>query len=267
LASIISTIEIRIKSMLNVVRYSQMVGLIVVDSTTSSRLGEVEDVWLDDSGRIAYISGVAGYLPLGQVARVGINTVSTYGQPTVSEPRHLHRLNRVVVQYVEGEPLGWIEDFLFDWHTGEITAYILAGAIADALGEPAILLPEDVEEIAAETVIIREGAKERLRREAEGFKGFLSEKSQQVKHLVQVMSDRLHDLIAPHDKPEVVRVKIKDVSDELATSGHHDHHMLKEATDFLHDQWGNLQHSISCASNRAKTALEFAWKQLTISKS
>jgi hypothetical protein len=68
------------------------------------------------------------------------------------------------------------------------------------------------------------------------------------------------------DKPEVVRVKIKAVSDEIAASGHHDHHALTEAIDFLHDQWESLQHNISRARDRAKTALASAWKHLTSSK-
>jgi hypothetical protein len=91
----------------------------------------------------------------------------------------------------------------------------------------------------------------------------LSEKSHQVRNLVNEISNRLHDLISPHDKPEVVRVKIKEVSDELASSGEHDNHTLKEASDFLHEQWQHLQQSISRAGSRAKSALDSAWKQLT----
>ncbi|WP_019502925.1 PRC-barrel domain-containing protein [Pseudanabaena sp. PCC 6802] len=249
--------------MINVVRYSQIVGLVTVDSSTSSRLGAVEEVWLDDSGRIAYLSGVTGYLPLEQVARIGTSAVSTYGHLVVNAPMELYRLHRLAVRSPAGEPLGWVEDYLFDWHTGEIVAYILAGAIADAFGERAVLLPGDVQAIAAETVIIREDAKARLSSEADGLKGFLSEKSHQVRHLVQVIGDRLHDLIAPHDRPEAVRVKIKMVSDELTSSGEHDRHVLQEATDFLHEQWHHLQQSISRASSRAKVALDSAWQHFT----
>jgi hypothetical protein len=60
-----------------------------------------------------------------------------------------------------------------------------------------------------------------------------------------------------------VRVKIKTVSDELAASGEHDRHALKEATDYLHEQWHHLQQSISRAGSRTKAALDSAWRQLT----
>lgn len=95
----------------------------------------------------------------------------------------------------------------------------MAGDIASPFGGRAVLAPEDVQEIEIESLIIRSGGEERLTSEAEGLKGFLSEKSQQVRHLVRVMGDRLHDLIAPDDRPEAVRVKIKTVSDELVLGG------------------------------------------------
>ena len=103
----------------------------------------------------------------------------------------------------------------------------MAGDIASPFGGRAVLAPEDVQEIEIESLIIRSGGEERLTSEAEGLKGFLSEKSQQVRHLVRVMGDRLHDLIAPDDR------------------------------------WESLQHQIGRASHRTKAALESAWNQLT----
>ena len=116
----------------------------------------------------------------------------------------------------------WVEDFLFDWETGDIAAYILGGEIAESFGGKAVLFPDDVETIDAQVIVIKEEAKNRLKSESEGIKGFLSEKSQQVKNLAGKMSDRLHYLVSPQDRPEVVRVKIKEVSDELAASSQHD---------------------------------------------
>jgi uncharacterized protein YrrD len=253
--------------MLNVIRYSQIIGLVAVDSATATHLGQVKEIWLDNSGHIAYLSSGEHYLPLEQISGIGTQAVSTYGHLAMSVPSDIYRLHQLAVHSVIGEPVGWIDDFLFDWHTGQIMAYLLAGDIAEPFGGRAVLYPEDVETIVLDRLIIREGGEQRLKREAEGLKGFLSEKSHQIRHLVKVIGDRLHDLITPHDQPGVVRVKIKDVSDELAASGHPDHHTLKEATDFLHDQWQSLQHSISGASQRAKTALESAWKHLKSSNS
>jgi uncharacterized protein YrrD len=249
--------------MLNVVRRSQVQGLIAMDGSTVSRLGEVEEVWLDETGKVAYLSGSAGYLPLEQVANISNQALSTYGWLAIDVPENLHRLSQLAVRSVRGEPLGWVEDFLFDWHTGRIVAYILAGQIAESLGESAVLYPEDVEEMTVEYLMICEGAEERFKPESEGLQGFLSEKSHQVRHLVKVIGDRVHHLISPDDRPEVVRVKVKEVSDEIAASGHHDHNALQEATAYLHEQWESLQQSISRSGSRAKTALNSAWKHLT----
>lgn len=61
-------------------------------------------------------------------------------------------------------------------------------------------------------LILREGTQERLKSEREGLRGFLSKKSDQVQHLVKVIGNRLHHLISADDHPEVVRVKVKQVS-------------------------------------------------------
>jgi uncharacterized protein YrrD len=249
--------------MLNVVRYSQIIGLRAIDSTTTMPLGEVEEVWLDDFRRIAYLSSRAGYLPLEQIAGIGTQAVSLYGNLVLPSPSPLYRLHQLAVQSAMDEPVGWIDDFLFDWHTGQITAYILAGDIAAPLGGRAVLYPEEVETVVLDRIVLRSGGEARLIHEETGLKGFLSEKSDQVRHLVQTLRDRLHDLISPHDQPETVHVKIQDVSNELADSGQHNPHTIKEATDFLHDQWAGLQHGIGQASHRAKVALESAWKHLT----
>jgi uncharacterized protein YrrD len=240
-----------------------MVSLIAVDSSTASHLGNIEEVWLDNQGQITYLSSAEGYLPLEQVSGVGSHTLSMYGKIVVNAPIDIHRLHRLSVGYTLNQPLGWIEDFLFDWQTGEILAYILAGDIARPFEGRAVLYPEDVQEILTEQMIIREEALHKLKSEPEGLKNFLSEKSHQVRNLVKVISDRVHDLVSPYDKPEVVRVKIKNVSHELVSSGEHDHHTLKEATDFLSEQWQHLQQSITRAGSRAKSALDSAWKQLT----
>jgi uncharacterized protein YrrD len=177
--------------MLNVVRYSQIIGLIAVDSATTRHLGQVDEIWLDDSGQIAYLSSSERYLPLEQISGIGTQVVSTYGQLAMQVPSNVHRLHQLAVHSAMGEPVGWIDDFLFDWHTGQIMAYLLAGDIAEPFGERAVLSPEDVEVIVLDRLIIRPHGKERLKGETEGLKGFLSEKSDQVRHLVNMIGDRL----------------------------------------------------------------------------
>ncbi len=249
--------------MINVVRRSQIIGLLAMDGSTGLHLGQTEEVWLDEWGRVAYLSGDSRYLPLEQVFVVGPDAVLTYSSTLVDAPTHLRRLHRLAVESTLREPLGWVEDFLFDWQTGEIAAYILSGEIAGSLGGRAVLYPEDVEAIEAEALIIREEAKNRLKSEGEGLKGFLSEKSQAVKNLVKTIGDRLHGIVNPEDKSQAVRLKIKQVSDELASSGKYEPHVLKEATEFLQEQWSSLQQNIARASSRAKAALDAAWKELT----
>ena len=100
--------------MLNVVRRSQIQGLIAMDGSTISHLGEVEEVWLDDAGKVTYLSGSAGYLPLEQVANISNQALSTYGRLLVDAPENLQNLSQRAVHSSMGEPLGWVEDFLFD---------------------------------------------------------------------------------------------------------------------------------------------------------
>ncbi len=263
--------------MLNIIRYSQIVGLVAIDSTTADYLGEIQEVWTDDAGNIVYLSCPRGYIPLLQVAGISTQAVSTYGHLVTTPPSGLHRLHRLPVQSSLKQPSGWIEDFLFDWHTGEIAAYILSGDITGgpmklqrfATEETApspprtVLAPEDIKTITVDAIVLEEGRPDSLHNETEALKDFLSEKSHPVRQLVHELIDRLHDLVSPHDQPEVVRTKIKTVGDEMATSGDHDHDTLKEAIDFLHSQWESLQQQIHRASDRAQNALESTWEHLT----
>lgn len=249
--------------MMNVIRRSQIIGLITMDGSTASKYDRVEEVWLDESGRVVYLGGSDRFTPLEQVSIVGDDAVLTYSSTSFEPLDNLLHLNRMQVSYPTSDPLGWVEDFLFDWSTGEIAAYILGGDIAEPFGGKAVLFPDDLETIDAEAIVIKEEAKNRLQSETEGLKGFISEKSQQVKYLVRKMSDRLSSLIHPQDEPEVVHIKIREVSDELAESGKHDRDALKEATEFLQDKWSELQYSIGCASKRMQTALDSSWQKLT----
>lgn len=249
--------------MMNVIRRSQIIGLITMDGSTASKYDRVEEVWLDESGRVVYLGGSDRFTPLEQVSIVGDDAVLTYSSTSFEPLDNLLHLNQMQVSYSASDPLGWVEDFLFDWSTGEIAAYILGGDIAEPFGGKAVLFPDDIETIDAEAIVIKEEAKNRLQSETEGLKGFISEKSQQVKYLVRKMSDRLSSLIHPQDEPEVVHIKIREVSDELAESGKHDRDALKEATEFLQDKWSELQYSIGRASKRMRSALDSSWQQLT----
>lgn len=246
--------------MMNVIRFSQIVGLMAIDGSTATKYDRIEEVWLDKSGRVVYLAG-EGYTPLEQISVVGPDAVLTYSDRFFEPPGNLLHLNRMQVSYPNSDPFGWVEDFLFDWSTGDIAAYVLGGDIAEPFGGRAVLFPDDIETIDAEAIVIKEEAKSRLKSETEGLKGFLSEKSQ-VKHLVQKMSDRLRDSIHLQDEPEVVHVRIREVSEELADSNKHDRDVLKEATEFLQDKWQELQQSINHNNHRMRSALDSAWKKL-----
>ena len=247
---------------MNVIRRSQIIGLVTMDGSTATEYDSIEEVWLDEEGRVVYLAGKEGYTPLEQISVVGPDAVLTYSDRLFEPPSHLLHLNRMQVNSTMSDPLGWIEDFLFDWSTGDIAAYILGGDIAEPFGGKAVLFPDDIETIDAEAIVIKEEAKSRLKSETEGLKDFLSEKSQQVKQLVQQMVNRLRDSIHPQDEPEVVYVKIMEVSDELAETGKHDRDVLKEATEFLQNKWSDLQRNISRNNHRMRLALDSAWKKL-----
>ncbi len=248
---------------MNVIRRSQVIGLMAMDGSTASEYDCIEEVWLDESGRVIYLGGREGYIPIEQISIVGDDAVLTYSSSFLKPETNLFHLNQMRVSYPASDPLGWLEDFLFDWETGEIAAYVLGGDIAEPFGGRAVLFPDDIETINAEVIVIKEEAKNRLQSEAEGLKGFISEKSRQVKHLVRKIGDRLRSLIHPQDEPEVVHVKIREVSDELTESGKYDRDALTEATKFLQDKWSDLQHSIGRTSKRMQSALDSSWQELT----
>lgn len=245
------------------IRFSQIIGLVAIDSATAAHLGKIQDIWVDNTGRIVYLSSAQGYLPLEQVAGVSTQAISTYGHLSIIPEGELRSLQRLAVLSSLNEPIGWIEDFVFDWHTGEITAYILSGNVASAWGDRAVLSPEDIREITGDTATLALGAPARLRSEAEGLQDFLSEKQHQVRQLIHELSDRLREMISPRDRPETVRVKIKTAIDEMADSDRADRHLLQEATDFLLDRWDSLQDYLHRAGIRSQRAMESAWKHLT----
>lgn len=248
--------------MLTVVRHSQIQGLTAIDRATLSNLGPIQDTWVDGSQRVIYLSSPVGYLPLDQVADISPNVISTYGRLVVENPGQLQRLSRLSVQSFRGDQLGWVEDFLFDWHTGEIAAYVLAGRSVEPLGEHAVFYPDDVAAIAADCLRLRQDAHTGLVPESEGLQGLLSETPPPVRSLVKELSDRLRPLVSPHDHPEAVRVKVKAVSEELAAAGEHPPAILARATALLQQNWSSLQHSLARSGQRAKTALDNARRHL-----
>lgn len=110
--------------MINVIRRSQIVGLMTMDGSTATKYDRVEEVWLDKNGRVVYLAGKEGYTPLEQVSVIGPDAVLTYSSNIFEASSNLRRLNRMQVSFPMSDPLGWVEDFLFDWETGDIAAYI-----------------------------------------------------------------------------------------------------------------------------------------------
>lgn len=155
--------------MMNVIRRSQVIGLITIDGSTASKYDCIEEVWLDEAGRVIYISGSEGYTPIEQISMVGDDAILTYSSSSFEPKNDLFHLNQMRVSYPGSDPFGWVEDFLFDWSTGEVAAYVLSGDIAEPFGGKAVLFPDDIEIIDAEAIIIKEEAKERLQSEADVF--------------------------------------------------------------------------------------------------
>ena len=156
--------------MINVVRRSQIVGLTMTDGSTATQDDCVESVWLDEDGKVVYLKGSQGYIPLEQISMVSDDAVLTYSNETVRFADNLRRIDRLEVSTLTSAPLGWVEDFLFDWKSGDVAAYILKGTIADPFGGTAVLFPNDIKIIDGEVILLKEGAKNRLKSEKEGLK-------------------------------------------------------------------------------------------------
>lgn len=249
--------------MMSVIRRSQIVGLIALENEEMTPFDRVKEVWSDATGRVVYLACTQGYARLQQVADITPDAVFVYDRWLLEPPIDLYRLHCLAVDSPAGNTLGWIKDFLFDWQTGEIIVYIMAGEIAAPFGERAVLLAEDVETIDERAIILKESAQKRLKSESEGLKGFLCEKSYQVRKLVKRISDRLDSTISSDDKPEVICTKIKIIRDELATDRpHYDDLALAEAATFVQQQWANIQQSLTRRKEWAKSSLNTAWQQI-----
>ncbi|HIK27275.1 MAG: PRC-barrel domain-containing protein [Oscillatoriaceae bacterium SKW80] len=195
----------------------------------------VQRVWVDDSGKVNYIADSRGYIRLPDAIE--------------SDFERLHELYHMGIFSPQGERLGWVEDFLFDWNTGNIAAYIIGGNMAAPFGGRAVLYPEDVEVIDAEAVVVKEGAQlSRFEKESQGLQSFLSATSRTVENLVKTVSERFKSLFSPQGKSQVIRVKIKQEGNASNS--------LPKATNFLLSHWQSL-------TDKFQRALQAAWKELT----
>jgi len=86
--------------MLNVVRRSQMIGLRAVDRTTATNFNTIEEVWVDDTGRAAYLAGTQGYTPLEQVEV--IEPDAPFGERAVLFPEDVAAINSEVIILQDG---------------------------------------------------------------------------------------------------------------------------------------------------------------------
>lgn len=236
--------------MTNVVRYSQLLGLLTIDGATGTRCGYAEELWMDGQGRVVYLSSQQGYVPLEHILRIDPDIVLASRYWSDIRPRNLHALHQRPIDSNLGETIGWIEDFLFDWQTGEVVAYVVGGELARPYGEFAILDPRDVAAIDTRAVVLREGASRRLKSEAEGLTALLNQTSKTVKRLAKTVGDRLQTL-----RPDFPAVHPKSVHIPMDVTGDrpsHENAPLK--------QW---QHQMQRMGKRTKAALGAAWEELT----
>jgi uncharacterized protein YrrD len=247
--------------MITVIRHSQAVKLKIRDNETGLIVDRIVDVWLDRTKRVAYLSSIEGYIRLQQITSIEAN-IAVGDRWLVNAPVNLINLHCLTIRSSSQEYLGWIEDFLFDWQTGEIVAYIIAGDIAADFGGRAVLFPQDIAAINADSIILKTDANERLQSESIGMQSFLCDKSQQVKNLVKSLGTRACNMIFSSDPPDMVRLKIEIVSNTMAIDDRCDRLALIEATQFVQQYWQILQESLNRSHNWATAALETAWKEI-----
>ena len=96
---------------MNVIRRSQIIGLVTMDGSSATEYDSIEEVWLDEEGRVVYLAGKEGYTPLEQISVVGPDAVLTYGDRLFEPPSNLLHLNRMQVNSTTSDHLGWVEDF------------------------------------------------------------------------------------------------------------------------------------------------------------
>ncbi len=78
---------------MNVIRRSQIIGLITMDGSTATEYDRVEEVWLDENGRVVYLAGSNGYTPLEQVSVIDPDAVLTYSSSFFEPSSNLRHFN------------------------------------------------------------------------------------------------------------------------------------------------------------------------------
>ena len=62
--------------MMNVIRRSQIIGLTTMDGSTATEYDRIEEVWLDENGRVVYLAGKEGYRLYSLGASIGVTVHS-----------------------------------------------------------------------------------------------------------------------------------------------------------------------------------------------
>jgi hypothetical protein len=92
--------------MFNVIRRSQIIGLTAMANSTATRYGSVEEVWVDDNGRVVYFASDAGYTPFEQIATIGPDALLTYSELALTPPPSLRRLDQMAAFFKYSLGLG-----------------------------------------------------------------------------------------------------------------------------------------------------------------
>ena len=143
--------------MVDTVRRSQLIGIETMDYETVTPYCSIDEVWVNPLGRVSYLTtNHQACIPIDQVSNITHNPVLTHILSLMSQPNELYRLHHVSVLTSPSQaPFGWVEDFLFDWTTGDITAYVICGDNTAHLDRRTMLFPDEVEQVVDEFMVLK----------------------------------------------------------------------------------------------------------------
>lgn len=149
--------------MVDRIRRSQLIGIETMDFETGTPYGSIDEVWVNPLGRASHLTtDHQACIPIKQVSDITHNPVLTHTLSLMSHPNKLYRLHHISVLASPSQtPFGWVEDFLFDWTTGDIEAYIIADNIAAPLERRTMLFPDEVEQMADKFMVLKADANNR----------------------------------------------------------------------------------------------------------
>ncbi|MCS6813883.1 MAG: hypothetical protein NZ772_10000, partial [Cyanobacteria bacterium] len=176
-----------------IVRYSELLNLLVLDRTSMEELGQVETLWMyPQKHRVLGLISKSGFLGsqkaafnLGQLDTLGERSILVNSKPEPTDAKKVKQLQSLIGSEVwtdAGSKAGEIIDCLFNLRTGVISNYLMVVSRWRGLTDGVYVLPPDrILSMGKARVLIAAGTMASLTVYTKGLKQQLTSATQAIK--------------------------------------------------------------------------------------